>query len=187
EARGVSPGIAYGGLAALLVVFVPVSFWLPDAIEDGAQPAGDRPATTPGESARPDNPPADAGPPVVGGEGEVDSAAAVGHKAATDEALGDLLSRLQRLQYRGIERWGGQTYLNAVGVYEQGDRAYLNKDYATAGDRYREAAEMLEPFFDRIDGVFNETMQAARDAFAAGDHAEAVRLYELAVAITPGN
>ena len=187
ETRGVSPRIAYGGLAVLLIVFVSVIFWLPDAIQDGAQPAGDAPAAAPGESTEADAPPGDAGPTVDEGEREVDPAAEAEVKAATDEALGDLLSRLQRLKYRGIEHWGGQTYLNALGIYEQGDRAYLNKDYATAGDRYRDAAEMLEPFFDRIDGVFNETMQAARDAFAAGDHAEAVRLYDLAVAITPGN
>ena len=36
-------------------------------------------------------------------------------KAATDEALGDLLSRLERLRYRAIERWGGQPYLDALG------------------------------------------------------------------------
>ncbi|HEX5765689.1 MAG TPA: protein kinase, partial [Woeseiaceae bacterium] len=184
ETRGVSPKIAYGGLAVLLVVFVTVIFWLPDAIQDGAEPAGDRPAASAGAA---DTPPGDVAPTVDEGERDVDPAAEAELKSATDEALGDLLSRLQRLQYRGIEHWGGQTYLNALGVYEQGDRAYLNKDYATAGDLYREAAEMLEPFFDRIDGVFNETMQAARDAFAAGDHAEAVRLYDLAVAITPGH
>ena len=186
ETRGVSPRIAYGGLAVLLVVFVTVIFWLPNAVRDNAEPADD-PAATSGESAAPGDPPGDAAPSEDLGVPEVDPVAEAELKSATDEALGDLLSRLQRLQYRGIEHWGGQTYLNALDVYEHGDRVYLNKDYTTAGYRYREAAEMLEPFFDRIDGVFNETMQAARDAFAAGDHAEAVRLYDLAVAITPGN
>ena len=108
-------------------------------------------------------------------------------KAETDEALGDLLSRLARLRYRAVERWGGQTYLDAVDVYAQGDAAYLRRDYAVAGDRYREATRMLDPLFDRIVEVFAETLAAAKEAFAAGDPSEAVRLYDLAVAISPGH
>ena len=186
DTRGVSPKVAYGGLAVLLAVFVTVIFWLPDAVQD--EPGlKSEPSTTVDESAAPDSLAGDAAPSADVGERDVDPVAEAELKSDTDEALGDLLSRLQRLQHRGIERWGGQTYLNALDIYEQGDRAYLVKDYAAAGDRYRKAAEMLEPFFDRISGVFNETMRAARDAFAAGDHAEAVRLYDLAVAITPGN
>jgi tetratricopeptide (TPR) repeat protein len=186
--RGVSPGVAFGGLAVLLVVFVTVIFWLPDVVQDENGPSGEAPAAAPtGDSVQQDAAPGEDAPDASDDAGNSDPATEAELKAATDEALGDLLSRLQRLQYRGIERWGGQTYLNALDVYERGDRAYLGKDYATAGDRYREAAGMLEPFFDRIDRVFDETMRAARAAFAAGDHAEAVRLYDLAVAITPGN
>ncbi|MCI0517391.1 MAG: hypothetical protein L0Y45_06115, partial [Woeseiaceae bacterium] len=44
-----------------------------------------------------------------------------------------------------------------------------------------------DPFFDRIDSVFRSTLAAAHDAFARGDHIEAIRLYDLAVAITPGH
>jgi tetratricopeptide (TPR) repeat protein len=108
-------------------------------------------------------------------------------KAATDEALGDLLSQLERLRYRAVERWGGQGYLDAVDRYEEGDRAYVDRNYRLAGEKYREASKMLEPFFDRIDEVFEEALAGARDAFENGDASEAVRLYDLAVAVTPGN
>ena len=185
--RGVSPKVAYGGLAALLLLFVTVIFWLPNAFNDDGDVAGGPPSAVTTDEA-------DDAKTAPVGEGEeaersrpTDSATEAELKAATDESLGDLLSRMQRLQYRGIEHWGGQTYLNALDVYEQGDRAYLSKDYETAGEKYREAAGMLEPFFDRIDEVFARTMEGARAAFAAGDHAEAVRLYDLAVTITPGN
>jgi tetratricopeptide (TPR) repeat protein len=46
---------------------------------------------------------------------------------------------------------------------------------------------MLEPFFDQIDEVFEETLNQAKDAFSNGEPSEAVRLFDLAVAITPGN
>jgi tetratricopeptide (TPR) repeat protein len=181
RSRGVSPGMVFGGLAVLVAVFLTVIFWLPDAIDrERAEEAPEPSATTvpaAGADAPPETEDADPADPVT----------EAGLKAETDESLGDLLSRLERLKYRGIERWGGQTYLNVLDVYEQGDRAYLEKDYRVAGERYGEAAKMLEPFFDRIDDVFDETMRGARAAFESGDHAEAVRLYDLAVAITPGS
>jgi len=184
SARGVSPGMVFGGLAVLVLAFLTVILWLPDAVEVGSEradeapePSGAADSGAAGDDAPEPEDPAEA----------VDPARQAGLKAATDESLGDLLSRLQRLKYRGIEHWGGQTYLNALDVYEQGDRAYLGRDYRIAGERYRQAADMLEPFFDRIDDVFNETMRSARAAFESGDHAEAVRLYDLAVSITPGN
>ena len=108
-------------------------------------------------------------------------------KAATDEALGDLLSRLERLRYRGIERWGGADYEAALARYAEGDRAYIDKDFATAGERYRETIDLIDPFFDRIDRVFRDTLREARAAYERRDHREAIRLYDLAVAITPGN
>jgi tetratricopeptide (TPR) repeat protein len=177
--RGVSPGMVFGGLAVLALAFLTVIFWLPDAVEVGSELVDEaaEPSAAAGDDAQEPDEPAK----------PTDPATEAALKAATDESLGDLLSRLQRLKYRGIEHWGGQTYVNALDVYEQGDRAYLGKDYLTAGQLYREAADMLEPFFDRIDDVFNETMRGARGAFASGDHAEAVRLYDLAVSITPGN
>lgn len=185
--RGVSPKVAFGGLAVLALVFLTVTFWLPDAVQDEGQPADEMPAA----AATDEGSDADAASEEATGAAQqpavADPATEARLKAATDEALGDLLSRLERLRYRGIEHWGGQTYLNALDLYQEGDRDYLAKDYGAAGDRYREAADLLEPFFDRVDDVFDETMQGARAAFAAGDHAEAVRLYDLAVTITPGD
>jgi tetratricopeptide (TPR) repeat protein len=180
---GVSPKIAFVGLAALVLIFLAVIFWLPDAVETGRESTDEAP---PGAAAT-DPAVGDDAPEPAEADERVDPVAEAGLKAATDESLGDLLSRLERLKYRGIELWGGQTYLNVLDVYEQGDRAYLSKDYRIAGERYREAADLLEPFFDRVDDVFHETMRGARAAFASGDHAEAVRLYDLAVTITPGN
>lgn len=204
---GVSPAVVYGGLAALLLLFLVVIFVLP--------PAGDGPADSATESAAEvqdagadasagaETPPAEddfdllPGTPASSTDDEVagfsenrdaysaDRAAQI--LAETDEALGDLLSRLERLRFRAIERWGGQPYLDALNVYEAGDEAYLAKNYPQALRQYREAIKMLDPFFDRIEPVFRETLAAARDAFARGDHFEAIRLYDLAVAITPGN
>jgi tetratricopeptide (TPR) repeat protein len=196
---GVSPKLLIGALAGALVIFLFVIFALPsivnqkpdDAVEqqaavidqetsaeEGAEPAAEPllPATSrDSDAAFSEN---------IGPDARTESERI---KAATDEALGELLSKLERLRYRAIDRWGGQPYLDAVDMYAQGDAAYLSRNYALAGERYREATRMLDPFFDRIDQVFAETLAAAKEAFAVPNPSEAVRLFDLAVAITPGH
>ena len=187
--RGVSPKVALGGLALLMVAFLSVIFWLPDAVNRDVEQTQRRPPVADEEDGVGAEERAAGDESAVSGDDAngADPATEAERKAATDESLGYLLSRLERLRSRGIERWGGQAYLNVMDVYGQGDEAYLEKDYALAGERYREAADMLKPFFDRVEKVFAETMQAAQAAFASGDHSEAVRLFDLAVAITPDN
>lgn len=194
---GISPKLLYGGLGGVLAILLAVIFLLPNAVQKetpGAGPVSDVSETSADASQPEDIGDADEDNRVSGQQikdtsfnENAGTGDQVSIKAATDEALGDLLSRLERLRYRAIDRWGGQPYLDAVDVYETGDEAYVNKNYQLAGDRYREASALLEPFFDQIDEVFAETLAAAREAFAAGDHSEAIRLYDLAVAITPGN
>lgn len=194
---GISPKLLYGSLGGVLAILLAVIFLLPNAVQKetpGVDRANDINETSADASRPEDSDTVDADIPGSGqpnADTSLNENAAAGDlasiKAATDEALGDLLSRLERLRYRAIDRWGGQPYLDAVDVYETGDEAYVNKNYQLAGDRYREASALLEPFFDRIDEVFAETLAAAGEAFAASDHSEAIRLYDLAVAITPGN
>jgi tetratricopeptide (TPR) repeat protein len=198
---GVSSKVLFGGLAAALIIFLGVIFVLPsivdqkpggtgvDRVRDGPTGATDEEAPSgdqedPAASRLPARPGDTSFSENLAGGGGSDAARI---KAETDEALGDLLSRLERLRYRAIERWGGQPYLDAVDVYAQGDEAYVARNYALAGERYRQATRMLEPFFDRIDAVFAKTLAAAKEAFAVPDPSEAVRLFDLAVAITPGH
>jgi tetratricopeptide (TPR) repeat protein len=189
-AKGISSKTLYGALAAALVILLGVVFVLPSIVDqepDVGVTAG-RPDAESG-IAEQEEVPAEAEPAApfnenLGSDFVADPASV---KAAADEALGQLLSKLGRLRNRAIERWGGQTYLDAVDIYAQGDEAYLDRNYALAGELYREASGMLDPFFDRIDEVFSETLAAAKEAFAVPDPAEAVRLYDLAVDITPGH
>lgn len=161
-------------------------------IADSAGPSADADPVDDSDETLPD----ETGPPLPGDEDGAQFSENVGAgggnraariKAATDEALGDLLSRLERLRYRGIERWGGQEYLDAIDRYAAGDAAYLSKNYQSAGNHYRAATIMLDPFFDRIEPVFRQTLADAKAAFEAQDFREAIRLYDLAVTITPGN
>lgn len=181
DSAGITGRFLYGALGMAALLLVMVIFVLPRLVQDepvAVIESGEAPADPVTEVE-------ESGASVV--ETAPDPADTAAVKALTDEALGDLLSQMERLRYRAIERWGGQAYLDAVDVYRQADEAYVNKNYQIAGDRYRQASKMLEPFFGRIDAVFEETLEAAKEAFARSDPSESVRLYDLAVAITPGN
>lgn len=101
--------------------------------------------------------------------------------------LGELLSNFETLRQRSVERWAPAVYRNAREAYEAGDKAYLERNYRAAERHYLDAISVLEPLFDRIEPEFQKALTGAQAAFAAGDRAEALRLYELAVAITPGD
>jgi serine/threonine protein kinase len=189
EPGGFSPKLLYGSLGGVLAILLAVIFLLPYVVQK--KPTGQNEAALQTDNVDGVDVQSEQGSGGPSASTSFNQNADIGDpasiKAATDDALGDLLSRLERLRYRAVDRWGGQPYLDAVNVYENGDEAYVNKNYRLAGDRYREASALLEPLFDRIDAVFDETLAAANEAFAASDHSEAVRLFDLAVSITPGN
>jgi tetratricopeptide (TPR) repeat protein len=113
---------------------------------------------------------------------------AEGHaRFATEATLGQLLSALEVLKSRGVERWAVQEYRAALKLYADGDRAYLEKDFAYAEECYLGALTVLEPLYERIEPTFREAYEGAVAAFEAGDRLEALRLFELAVAITPSH
>lgn len=101
--------------------------------------------------------------------------------------LGELLSDLETLNKRSVQRWAPLAYRNAQESYAAGDAAYLAKDYRAAEAHYLDALTELEPLFDRIEPEFEKAYTGAVAAFDAGDRAEALRLFELAVAITPNS
>ena len=104
-----------------------------------------------------------------------------------ESVLGELLSDFETLKRRGVERWAPVPYGRAQELYQQGDDAYLRKDWATAEIRYLDALSILEPLFERVEEEFRKALEGASAAFEAGDWTEALRLYELAVAITPND
>lgn len=101
--------------------------------------------------------------------------------------LGELLSAFEVLQGRGVQRWAAVEYRNAEELYAVGDKAYLERDFAAADAQYLGALATLEPLYDRIEPTFEKAFADAVLAFDAGDRLEALGLFDLAVAITPGH
>ena len=183
---GISPRVLGGALAAAVVLFVVVFFVLPRLV-------GTRGGETPG----PDATIAESARILPGGEENVlfneniDEFALredrLSLKYDTEQALGELLSKLETLEARAVARWGGQTFKNAQEVYDDGDREYLRRNYRVAATKYREAITIIDPLLEKVDEIFEESMDSGQIALDAGDSVQALRHFELAVAISPGH
>lgn len=209
---GLNPRIVGGGLAALVIVLLGVVFLLPDAVdergdvprpaqqiepESGADPiAGDVPdeASLPGEERVirdfiPENTALD-DERIEFNENEADYSGLDDEgklRFKVDMILGELLSDFETLERRSVERWAPVPYRRAQDFYKAGDDAYLRKDWATAEIHYLDALSVLEPLFEQVEPEFEKALSGAKAAFEAGDRAESLRLFELAVAITPNH
>ena len=185
---GISPRTLGISLAVLLLLLLGVVFLLPRTVEE---PAAVPAAGTQTPSA--EEVPAAAGqdkPDVDFSENVEDLSGRdqrVQDRASTEEILGELLAKMDTLESRAVQRWGGMRFARAQAVYAEGDAAYLDRDYAAASQKYREAIDIVEPLLDEVDRVFEATYAEARAALEAADPVEAVRLFDLAAAISPGH
>ena len=181
---GLSPRAVGISLVVLLIVLIGVVFILPNTVPTGREPpvAGQEDAD------------AGTGQQQAEGQAEADAVDAVPQRdervvarAETETVLGELLSKMDTLERRAVQRWGGLRYKQAQAVYAEGDEAYLARNYALAIDKYREAIDIIEPLLDQVDQVFARTLADAEAALDAADSVEALRLFELAVAISPSH
>jgi tetratricopeptide (TPR) repeat protein len=183
---GLSPRVVGIGLLVLVVLLIGVVFILPSAVTtDRSQPVVEVQQDTPQAGDQ------DRRTPAVGFtenvadlEGRDERVVA---RAETETVLGELLSKMDTLDKRAVQRWGGLRYKQAQSAYAEGDEAYLARNYGLAMEKYRLAIEIVEPLLDEVDQVFATTLANAQQALDAADVADALRLFELAVAISPSH
>ncbi len=214
RSSGISPRVLGIGLAALLIVLLGVVFLLPRTVDvdpegqpgvaDVQDPAGldvadDEDVAGEDESllgerrATRDYVPESTGlddEEILFNENQADYSGLDEEGRARFNAemtLGELLSNFETLERRGVQRWASLEFRNAQERYAAGDKAYLERDYRGAETLYLEAIAIVEPLFDQIEPEFEKALTGAEAAFEAGDRTEALRLYELAVAITPNS
>ncbi len=186
QRTGMSQRVFAGALAGALLIFLAIVFVLPKFVGDRGGRTSEPVATVPDEETR--LPGADEDLPFNENIDDFTKRTRqVRAKHDTEQALGELLSKLETLEARAVGRWAGQVYVKAQEVYADGDRAYLQRNYKLAAEKYEEAITIIDPLLDQVDVVFEETMNYGRTALEAGDSVEALRHYDLAVAISPGH
>lgn len=187
EARpgsGVNPRIMAISLAVLLALLIGVVFFLPEPQSTRDETTFESASTESGQST-------DSDEDDVASSEDADEIGGrdprVLSRAETEKVLGELLSKMETLQSRAVQRWGGLRFKQAEAVYAEGDEAYLTRDYGLATEKYAAAIEIVNPLLEEVDQVFESTMAEATAALDAADAIEAVRLFELAVAISPND
>ncbi len=186
ETSGINPKTVGVALAALLVILIGVVFFLPGSVTSNdpevtasqGQEAEENSAKEQGKSQ------VDFTENVEDLRGRDDRVQA---RAETEAVLGGLLSKMNTLEKRAVQRWGGLQFRQAQAVYAEGDAAYLARDYDLATQKYQQATTIVEPLLEEVDKVFSKTLSDAQRALEDADTIEALRLFELAVAISPGN
>ena len=183
---GLNPRVVGISLAALVVLLLGVVFLLPKTVdvEDAAPLAGEAQDTNSeeGEGKRQTGVEFTENVEDLRGRDE-----RVQARADTDKVLGQLLSKMETLESRAVQRWGGLRFKQAQGVYAEGDEAYLARDYSKATAKYRDAIDIVDPLLERVDGVFAESYADGLAALDAADTIEALRSLELAAAISPSH
>ena len=159
--------LVYAGLGVLVLVALSVIFLLPAIVRDRGPVVLERPESpSPTENVT--------GP---------DPGASLAQRQIADEVLGELLLVDDRLRALGVEMWGGVEWSDARRLTETGDDSYRSRDYADALSHYRQALTLMEIIELKAPQIFEASLQAGIAAFEAGDKDEAVRNFEVAIAI----
>jgi len=183
---GVNPRIIGASFVVLLAILIGVIFFLPDAVRvEKLEVTTEAIEESSSEAEAPQK------GRGVGFTENVDDLSGrderVRARVETEDVLGELLSKMETLERRAVQRWGGLRFKQAQAVYAEGDDAYLARDYTVATEKYRQAISIVEPLLDEVDRVFATTLAEGTAALDAADAVEALRLFELAVAISPSN
>jgi len=216
SSTGVSPKAMGIGLAVLAVLLLGVVFLLPNSLEKKTEGRLESTADTPFSESVPGSSPAgadvaemadslnvdrvdrDYAPENQALEGEtiefnesgadytgLDDTSKLRYNV--DMILGELLSDFATLERRSVQRWAPVPYRRAQEFYAVGDEAYLKRDWKRAEIQYLDALSLLKPLFEQVEPEFEKALAGAVEAFESGDRVESLRLYELAVAITPNH
>lgn len=173
DSNGVSPLMLVAGLAGVLafgLLFTQGLKWL------------NRDESVPVEQTlveEPTAPEIDSAPAPV-----VDTADA---RQATDALVSRLLNIDDELNRRAVDLWGGVAYTTGKARYDEGDRAYLARDFVLATERYQDAIDLLEPLLAVADEQYAAAIAEGETAFVAEDPTVAMAAFERALKITPGD
>lgn len=178
ESKGVSPLMLVAGLAGVLafgLLFTQGLKWLN---RDDPVPAEQTLVEEPSDP----EPTASESDPVP--TPTVDTADA---RQATDALVSRLLEIDDELNRRAVDIWGGVAYTTGKARYDEGDRAYLARDFVLATERYQDAINLLEPLLAVADEQYAAAIAEGEAAFVAEDPTTAMAAFERALKITPGD
>ena len=169
--QGFRRGLLAGAALLLVAAFGFTFFVLPELVasrpprEDPAGAGPPAPATVP------------AAPPDLSRLAE--------QKKLAEDRRQPLPQRLQALERRDVEAWGGGEVAQARQHLADGDAAMEQRDYVVARRHFDALASVLDVLEKRVPGVVAERLALAREAFDAGRSADAQVRFASALRVEP--
>jgi len=160
------------GLAAL--VFVAMPNWLTPS---------HKPVPPPPVSASPEPAPAAAAPSAPQPAG--DPAETVRQRLLAEEAAARYRESSEALQKRAAPVWASKEWAAATGRAADAAAAVSTRSYARAVELYNDAARMLSDIAKRSDRAFEQALATGAVAIEARNAADAIKAFQLALAIRP--
>jgi len=188
-------GLVIGALFLVLVLIgVGVFVYLPSWIEhreaaDLAARVPDAPPAQPAPDNVPPLPAAETVPKVVEVVPQSRPAAAQSAAAMTqaEVAMSAYVGQRDALLEQGANIWASEAFSAAAVVAERADRAWLDRDYATARAAFLEAGAGLAGIEARIPDVLARLLAQGAVALEQGEDEAARTHFEMALRIDPGN
>ena len=99
--------------------------------------------------------------------------------------LEQMLDAQKTLENNAVSVWAAETYYQALGHAEAGDGFYGQRDYPQALAEYEQALSLMLGLVERVDLVFEESMEKGNQALVEGDAPAALSAFEIALAMDP--
>jgi hypothetical protein len=104
-----------------------------------------------------------------------------------EQELADFLETKAVLERLGVSEWGGQLYTDMIGLAQEADSFFMQKDFASAADIYAQAALTAKELSARTGDIFNHLLEEGQMALAQGNSTLAQRKFATALMIDSFN
>jgi len=118
---------------------------------------------------------------------ETDRSSQSASKPIAQTLISELLIKIEDLKTNGVLFWGGDSWLNAMALYEMGDQSYTSGAFDDAVNYYRQTMDLLVNLEIIIPQILTQTLMLASNAFEKGDQEVAIKQYEIALTIDGSN
>lgn len=104
------------------------------------------------------------------------------------EALIEQFVRLQmELEDAGVKHWGEEDFVRAIGLAQDGDGQFSQRDYVGAAASYEQGIDILQGLEDSTGTVLENALTRGNQALLDYDTAGALEAFELALVLEPGH
>ncbi len=108
-------------------------------------------------------------------------------KKRAEQKLTSFLLAKKALDEKGVAEWGGDLYAGMVQLGQEADAQFMNRDYASAVDRYEEALAKADQLANQTEATLDRLLEEGRRALAEGNGKRAQYSFRVALMIDPSN